>query len=87
MEQLPEIATEKTPLDLLENAIDKAHLEKAIEELPANQRAALQLRHSEHLPYNQIAEILDLSVSAVESLLVRARRTLRRNLGAGIPRI
>lgn len=83
MEQLPEIATEETPLDLLESAIETDRLEKAIEDLPANQRAALLLRHSEDLHYRQIAEIMDLSVSAVESLLVRARRILRRNLGAG----
>jgi len=84
MEQLPEAATEETPLDLLESAIEADRLEKAIEALPANQRAALLFRHGEHLSYSRIAEVMDLSVSAVESLLVRARRTLRRNLGAGI---
>ncbi|BBO67957.1 RNA polymerase sigma subunit ECF family protein [Desulfosarcina alkanivorans] len=80
MAQLPEIATEETPLDLLESAIEAGRLEKAIEALPANQRAALLLRHGEQMRYNQIAEVMELSVSAVESLLVRARRTLRRDL-------
>jgi RNA polymerase sigma-70 factor (ECF subfamily) len=81
MEQLPEIASEKTPIDLLESAIETDRLETAIDDLPANQRAALLLRHNEYLRYSEIAEVMDLSVSAVESLLVRARRTLRRNLG------
>jgi RNA polymerase sigma-70 factor (ECF subfamily) len=82
MEELPEGATGETPLDLLEGAIEMDRLEKAIDELPAGQRSALILRHSEHLSYRRIAEVMALSVGAVESLLVRARRTLRRNLGA-----
>ncbi len=81
MDRLPEIIAEQTPLDLLQSAIETDRLERAVENLPANQRAALLLRHSEQQPYSRIAEIMDLSVSAVESLLVRARRTLRRNLG------
>jgi RNA polymerase sigma-70 factor (ECF subfamily) len=83
MKQLPEIANEETPLDLLESAIETDRLEKAIDSLPANQRIALLLRHNEHYHYSQIAEVMDLSISAVESLLVRARRTLRRNVGVG----
>lgn len=80
MDKIPEIAAEETPVDLLEGAIDADRLERAIEELPVNQRSALVLRHNEQLSYCQIAEIMGISVSAVESLLVRARRTLRRNL-------
>lgn len=82
MAQIPEIATQATPLDLLEGAIETDRLEKAIQRLPANQRAVLLLRHNENLRYRQIAEVMDLSVGAVESLLVRARRTLRCNLAA-----
>lgn len=84
MAELPEAATDETPLDLLEGAIEMDRLKKAIDDLPVNQRSALVLRHSEHMCYRDIAEVMDLSVSAVESLLVRARRTLRRDLGAGV---
>lgn len=80
MEQLPEMANEDTPLVLLEGAIETGRLERAINNLPVNQRSALLLRHGEHLRYNQIAEVMNLTVGAVESLLVRARRTLRRHL-------
>jgi RNA polymerase sigma-70 factor (ECF subfamily) len=82
MEELPEAASDETPLDLLEGAIEMDRLEKAIDKLPANQRSAVLLRHGEQLSYRRVAEVMDLSVGAVESLLVRARRTLRRNLGA-----
>lgn len=76
MEELPELPMEHTPLDLLEKAIDSRTLDLAIEKLPPNQRAALLLRHFEAMKYAEIAETLDLTVSAVESLLVRARRKL-----------
>jgi len=52
----------------------------AIADLPPNQRAAMLLRHFQELSYAEIADILDTSVSAVESLLFRARRTLHANL-------
>lgn len=74
----PDVPSEETPLDLLEAAIDTARLEKAVGDLPVNQRAAVLLRHTEQLSYRQIAEVMELSESAVESLLVRARRTLRQ---------
>ncbi|BBO75736.1 DNA-directed RNA polymerase sigma-70 factor [Desulfosarcina widdelii] len=80
MEELPETPTEETPLDLLEGAIAADRLEKAIGDLPVNQRTAILLRHTEQLSYQRISEIMDVSIGAVESLLVRARRALRRAL-------
>lgn len=85
MDALPEVTDPKTPLDLLESAVETHRIEAAVEALPPNQRAAIQLRHGEHLPYGQIAQVMDISVSAVESLLVRARRTLRKTLGTEGP--
>lgn len=76
MDELPEQGTDQTPLDHLQKAIEKQALETAISELPVNQKAALLLRHSGDMTYAGIAETLELSVSAVESLLVRARRNL-----------
>ena len=80
LDDIPEATSDETPMDLLEGAITVDRLEKAIAGLPVNQRTALLLRHSEQLAYNRIAEVMELSVGAVESLLVRARRTLRRVL-------
>lgn len=53
-------------------------LRRAIAGLPPTQRAAIILRHYHDLPYSDIAEVLKTSVSAVESLLFRARTTLRK---------
>ena len=53
---------------------------RAVAGLPTNQRAAVLLRHFHGLPYSEIAAVLDTSVSGVESLLFRARRTLRARL-------
>ncbi|HET8527738.1 MAG TPA: sigma-70 family RNA polymerase sigma factor [Gaiellaceae bacterium] len=50
----------------------------ALGELPANQRDALALRELEGRTYPEIAATLGVSVTAVESLIARARRSLRR---------
>src|ERR1041385_1866216 len=52
-------------------------LAAAIDTLPPRQRAAIVLTYQEGLSNADIAEVLDTSVSGVETLLVRARRTLR----------
>jgi RNA polymerase sigma factor (sigma-70 family) len=55
-------------------------LTRALGHLPFNQRAALVMREFEGRSPGQIAESLELSVSAVETLLFRARRSLREQL-------
>ena len=55
-------------------------LAAAIAELPARQRAAIVLTYSEGMSNAQAAEILDTSVSAVETLLVRGKQNLRARL-------
>src|SRR4051794_28635184 len=64
---------------LLEAELQQA-IEKAIALLPETQRMALVLRRYEELSYEEIAEVLDLSVPAVKSLLFRARTELRERL-------
>jgi RNA polymerase sigma-70 factor, ECF subfamily len=53
------------------------HLAAAIDALPPRQRAGVVLTYQEGLSNADVAEVLDTSVSSVETLLVRARRTLR----------
>ncbi len=53
---------------------------EALDALPVNQRIALTLFQYEDCSYEQIAAVLDVSVEAVRSLLMRARTTLRREL-------
>ena len=57
-----------------------ALLFKMIEQLPDNQKVAFTLHKTEGLSYQEIADVMELSVSAVESLLFRARQNLRKLL-------
>ena len=58
----------------------QAAIQKAIDELPETQRMAIILRRYDDISYEEIAEILDLSVPAVKSVLFRARTDLREKL-------
>ena len=67
--------------DAPENASEEAaRVRSAIVDLPDSQRATITLRHFHDFSYVEIAEVLETSVSAVESLLFRARKTLRGRL-------
>src|SRR3989442_4261562 len=66
-------------VSLLETELQQT-IEDAILQLPETQRMALVLRRYEQLSYEQIAEVLDLSVPAVKSVLFRARSELRSRL-------
>jgi len=64
----------------LDNRERAAKLFRAIAKLPDNQKVAFTLHKLEGVPYQEISEIMKLSVSAVESLLHRARNNLRKEL-------
>lgn len=66
----------------LEAAERKRALERALQALPASQRMAVVLFHMEGLSLKEAAAALDLSPKATESLLSRARTSLREKLGA-----
>lgn len=57
-----------------------ALLFRMINQLPDNQKVAFTLHKTEGLSYQEIADVMQLSVSAVESLLFRARQNLRKLL-------
>jgi len=61
----------------LEQAQMVARLDQCLGELPEQQRAAVTLTHLQGFSNRDVAHILGLSVRATESLLARARRTLR----------
>ncbi|HTM75995.1 MAG TPA: sigma-70 family RNA polymerase sigma factor [Pseudolabrys sp.] len=69
-------ATEKAETDERERMVASA-----IDKLPARQRSAIMLTYSEGMSNAEVADILDTSVSAVETLLVRGKQNLRRTLG------
>lgn len=68
------------PQALLEGAQQLQVLQWHIGRLPAQQQVAFTLRHEQELSYEEIAAVLGTSVAAVESLLYRARHTLRQHL-------
>jgi RNA polymerase sigma-70 factor (ECF subfamily) len=55
-------------------------IRRAVEALPAKQRAAVLMHKYHEMDYAQIAKVLGCSESAVKSLLFRAYETLRRKL-------
>ena len=69
-----------SPEDLLLVKERSRQITDALQRLPENQRMALILKRYDDLSYQEIAQILGCSVSAVESLLVRAKRTLQEKL-------
>jgi RNA polymerase sigma-70 factor, ECF subfamily len=76
----PDLAPD--PLARMQREEADRRLTTAIAALPDRQRAAIVLTYHEGLGNAETAAILETSVSAVETLLVRAKRTLRENLGA-----
>jgi RNA polymerase sigma-70 factor (ECF subfamily) len=67
-----------------EDALTAEDIRRALGHLAFNQRAALVMRELEGRSYQEIADILETSVSAVETLIFRARRALREQLEEGI---
>ena len=76
---LKDEATASPDATLLQTELQQA-IENAITLLPETQRMALVLRRYDELSYEEIADVLDLSVPAVKSLLFRARTELREHL-------
>ncbi len=68
------------PVARLQGADQEKALQQALARLPDRQRQAIVLRHMDDLGNPQIAEIMGLSVEAVESLLARGKRALSADL-------
>lgn len=65
---------------VLQDTARQDALQSALMELPVRQRQAVVLRHIEELPNPQIAEKMEISVEAVESLTSRGKRALAQIL-------
>jgi RNA polymerase sigma-70 factor (ECF subfamily) len=59
---------------------DAAVLFKAISELPENQRIAFTLHKVDGLSYQEVSEVMETTVSSVESLMHRAKTNLKKKL-------
>lgn len=64
----------------MDNRERSAKLFQAIAKLPDNQRVAFTLHKIEGIPYQEISEVMKITVSAVESLIHRAKANLRKTL-------
>ena len=64
----------------MENKERSTILFKAINRLPYNQKIAFVFNKTENMSYKEIAEIMNTSVSSVESLLFRAKENLKKYL-------
>lgn len=81
LEAAGEPAEPSAPVDArLQDAQRRRALGAALMQLTARQRLAVVLRHIEELPNFDIAETMDISVEAVESLTARGRAALARAL-------
>ena len=69
-----------SPEDLLLSREQSRRISDALQSLPENQRMALILKRYDDLSYQEIAKVIGCSVSAVESLLFRAKGTLQKKL-------
>ena len=81
IDSIPEpISEDPGPEELLEQDDLARRVDAALQALPDRQRAAVTLTHYQGLSNIEAAAVLEVSVEAVESLLGRARRTLRISL-------
>jgi len=62
---------------------DYSDLNRAVANLPPRLAAVIQLQYYDKMSYKEISETLGISVKAVESLLVRAKRILRKKILQG----
>jgi RNA polymerase sigma-70 factor (ECF subfamily) len=71
---------QERPDELMEQDERKKILYQAIGTLPENQRVALTLHKFEEMSYKEIAGVMEISLSAVESLIHRAKKRLQKQL-------
>lgn len=79
-EEEPQLRDFYHPGVQLENKERSAILFRAIARLPEKQKLAFTLNKLEGLSYQEVSEVLNTTVSAVESLLSRAKVNLRKDL-------
>jgi len=81
LQQFEDKATVSPPDSVLQGELAQ-QIDRALADLPENQRSAILLCRQEELSYEEIAEVLGCSVSATKSLIHRGRETLKERLKA-----
>lgn len=81
VEAMPEVADRQPgAVELIERNELNDMLELAMQRLPEQQRVAVILSYHENMSNGEIAQVMDTTVAAVESLLKRGRQQLRQLL-------
>ncbi len=75
---LPDSKPEPETVALTREAQDRVHI--LLDALPPDYRAAIILRYWHEMSYDEIAETLDSSVSAIKSRLFRAKQMMSKEL-------
>ncbi len=73
-----------SPETILERSEDATLIKEAMDELPAEFREILTLRHQEGMSYKEIADVAQIPPGTVMSRLARARAKLKEYLAARI---
>jgi RNA polymerase sigma-70 factor (ECF subfamily) len=73
-----------SPAMILERIEDAELIREAMDELPAEFREILTLRHQEDLSYKEIADVAQIPPGTVMSRLARARAKLKERLAARV---
>jgi RNA polymerase sigma-70 factor (ECF subfamily) len=79
LHQPADARTASPPDALLQGELERK-IEEALAALPENQRTALLLCRQDELSYEEIAEVLECSLSATKSLIFRGREALKQRL-------
>jgi RNA polymerase sigma-70 factor (ECF subfamily) len=72
--------TGESPFDQCAHAEVSAAVERALQQVPGPYRMALVLRDLEEMSYEEIAEVLAISLGTVKSRITRGRNALRKKL-------
>ena len=81
MDEVPErIDDSPTPAQALHRSQVARRVDQALQELPERQRSAIILCHYQSLSNIEAAQVMEISVDALESLLARGRRGLKAKL-------
>src|SRR5689334_11804086 len=78
-----EVAAHRGVDEAVEQRLHVVSLRNALERLPEQQRKAIVMRELQGASYAEIADALETTQGAVESLIFRARRQLANVLTAG----
>jgi RNA polymerase sigma-70 factor, ECF subfamily len=73
-------STDRDPYEKLTNKEMMTRIQECIDALPLQQQQVIRLREIEGFSYNEIAEVLDLTLDQVKVSLFRGRNTIRKTI-------